>query len=114
MDFLLVGKNVIIRKNFKGKIIMENKKNNLTWKIGGEAGFGIKSAGMMFGKIFMRAGYEIFDYTEYPSLIRGGHNTFQLIVDTRPVNSVTRAVDILVALNQNTVTENLAELVHGG
>ncbi|RJQ33489.1 2-oxoacid:acceptor oxidoreductase subunit alpha [Candidatus Parcubacteria bacterium] len=89
-------------------------KNDLSWKIGGEAGFGIKSAGMIFGKIFMRAGYEIFDYTEYPSLIRGGHNTFQLIVDTRPVNSVTKAIDILVALNQNTVTENLAELTHGG
>ena len=66
---------------------MQNK-NNLTWKIAGEAGFGIKSAGMMFGKIFMRAGYEVFDFTEYPSLIRGGHNTYQLVVDTKPVNSV--------------------------
>lgn len=89
-------------------------KNNLSWKIAGEAGFGIKSAGTIFGKIFMRAGYEIFDYTEYPSLIRGGHNTYQLIVDTRPVNSVTRTIDILVALNQNTVTENLSELIHDG
>ena len=114
MDFLLVGKNVIIRKNFKGKIIMENKKNNLTWKIGGEAGFGIKSAGMMFGKIFMRAGYEVFDYTEYPSIIRGGHNTYQLLVDTRPVNSINKKIDILVALNQNTIEQNFSELNVGG
>ena len=90
------------------------EKNNLSWKIGGEAGFGIKSAGMIFAKIFMRAGYETFDYTEYPSLIRGGHNTYQLIVDTRPVNSVSRGVDVLVALNQNTVTENAVELNRGG
>ncbi|MBT4209409.1 MAG: 2-oxoacid:acceptor oxidoreductase subunit alpha [Candidatus Komeilibacteria bacterium] len=92
---------------------MQNK-NNLTWKIAGEAGFGIKSAGMMFGKIFMRAGYEIFDFTEYPSLIRGGHNTYQLVVDTRPVNSVFKKNDILVALNQNTIKQNLAELNSGG
>lgn len=92
---------------------MKNK-NNLSWKIAGEAGFGIKSAGMMFGKIFMRAGYEIFDYTEYPSLIRGGHNTFQLIVDNKPVNSVTKSVDVLVALNQNTIKENFDELGNGG
>lgn len=93
---------------------MENKKNNLTWKIGGEAGFGIKSAGMMFGKIFMRAGYEVFDYTEYPSLIRGGHNTYQLLVDVRPVNSVNKMVDILVALNQNTIDQNFSEISTGG
>ena len=89
-------------------------KNNLSWKIAGEAGFGIKSAGMMFGKIFMRTGYEIFDYTEYPSLVRGGHNVFQLMVDVRPVNSVTKNVDVLVALNQNTITENLSDLCKDG
>ncbi len=92
---------------------MKNK-NKLSWKIAGEAGFGIKSAGIMFGKIFMKAGYEIFDYVEYPSLIRGGHNTFQLIVGTHSVNSVTKGVDILVALNQNTVYSNITELVPGG
>ncbi|PWB38367.1 MAG: 2-oxoacid:acceptor oxidoreductase subunit alpha [Parcubacteria group bacterium] len=90
------------------------QKNNLSWKIGGEAGFGIKSAGLMFAQIFMKAGYEIFDYTEYPSLIRGGHNTYQLIVDTRPVNSVSREVDVLVALNINTINQNADELSSGG
>ncbi|MBT4516525.1 MAG: 2-oxoacid:acceptor oxidoreductase subunit alpha [Candidatus Komeilibacteria bacterium] len=89
-------------------------KNNLIWKIAGEAGFGIKSAGMMFGKIFMRAGYEIFDFTEYPSLIRGGHNTYQLVVDIKPVNSVFKKVDILVALNQNTIKYNLVDMNKDG
>jgi len=104
----------MISKKLKSKAMPVKTKNNLSWKIGGEAGFGIKSAGMMFGKIFMRAGYEIFDYTEYPSLIRGGHNTYQLIIDTRPVNSVTYGVDILVALNQNTISENFSEISGSG
>ncbi|MFA6466980.1 MAG: 2-oxoacid:acceptor oxidoreductase subunit alpha [Patescibacteria group bacterium] len=98
----------------QNKIFSAKSRNNLTWKIGGEAGFGIMSAGLMFGKIFMRTGYEIFDYTEYPSLIRGGHNTYQLVVDTKPVNSINRQVDILIALNQNTVVQNFSEINNGG
>ena len=89
-------------------------KNNLNWKIGGEAGFGIKSAGMILAKIFMKAGYEVFDYTEYPSLIRGGHNTFQLTIDIKETNSVNARIDVLVALNQETIDLHHNELVDGG
>ena len=89
------------------------RRQNLSWKIGGEAGFGIKSAGMMLAKIFMKTGYETFDYTEYPSLIRGGHNTYQVMVDILEVNSVTQSVDILVALNQETIDLHRGELVNG-
>lgn len=85
-------------------------RQNLSWKIGGEAGFGIKSAGMMLAKIFMKTGYETFDYTEYPSLIRGGHNTYQVMVDILEVNSVTKSVDILVALNKETIDLHRSEL----
>lgn len=88
-------------------------RQNLSWKIGGEAGFGIKSAGMMLAKIFMKTGYETFDYTEYPSLIRGGHNTYQVMIDVLEVNSVTKSVDILVALNKETIDLHLAELSLG-
>ncbi len=89
------------------------KRQNLSWKIGGEAGFGIKSAGMMLAKIFMKTGYETFDYTEYPSLIRGGHNTYQVMIDVLEVNSVTRSVDILVALNKESIDLHRDELVAG-
>ena len=43
---------------------------NFTWLIGGEAGFGIMTTGVVFSKIATRSGYHIFDYIEYPSLIR--------------------------------------------
>lgn len=84
-----------------------------TWKIGGEAGFGIKSAGLTFSKICTRAGYEIFDGSDYPSLIRGGHNTYQVTVSDQPVYSLEQQVDLLVALNQNTVDFHWDELNHG-
>jgi 2-oxoglutarate/2-oxoacid ferredoxin oxidoreductase subunit alpha len=89
-------------------------KQSLSWKIGGEAGFGIKASGTMLGKIFMRAGYEVFDYTEYPSLIRGGHNTFQVCVADQAINSIAHGLDILVALNQETIDKHLAELSPAG
>lgn len=92
--------------------IMQTRQN-LSWKIGGEAGFGIKSAGMILAKIFMKTGYETFDYTEYPSLIRGGHNTYQVMIDIKEVNSVTESVDILVALNKETIDKHINELSSG-
>lgn len=85
----------------------------VSWKIGGEAGFGIKSAGLMFAQIATRAGYEVFDYDEYPSLIRGGHNTFQATVSAAPVSSTAEQVDVLVALNKETVDRHSHELSHG-
>ena len=72
----------------------------LSWKIGGEAGFGIKSAGLTFAKMCNRAGYEVFGYDEYPSLIRGGHNTYEVTVSHQPVASTAENIDVLVALNK--------------
>ena len=91
---------------------MNNK--TFSWKIGGEAGFGIKAAGQTFAKACMRAGFETFDYTEYPSLIRGGHNTYQITVGTAPIKCVEQEIDILVALNQKTIDTNACELKNNG
>ncbi|MBI2463419.1 2-oxoacid:acceptor oxidoreductase subunit alpha [Candidatus Peregrinibacteria bacterium] len=84
-----------------------------SWKIGGEAGFGIKSAGMSFAKCCYRSGYHVFDNTEYPSLIRGGHNTYQVTVSSHPVHSVDEHIDILVALNKETVDKHQHEMTEG-
>ncbi|MBF4510708.1 MAG: 2-oxoacid:acceptor oxidoreductase subunit alpha [Aeromicrobium sp.] len=88
--------------------------SELRVKIGGEAGFGIKAAGQTLARSFMSAGLEIFDLTEYPSLIRGGHNTYTLRVSQTPISSHVEAVDVLVALNRHTLDVNLDELVDGG
>ncbi|MDD5431218.1 MAG: 2-oxoacid:acceptor oxidoreductase subunit alpha [Candidatus Pacebacteria bacterium] len=83
------------------------------WKIGGEAGFGVKSAGLSFSKACARAGYETFDYTEYPSLIRGGHNTYQVAVSDKAVGSVSKKIDFLVALDKATIDNHSEELAEG-
>lgn len=80
------------------------------WKIGGEAGFGIMSAGLTFSKIASRSGYHIFDYVEYPSLIRGGYNAHETVFSTDVVTTLKRDIDYLVCLNKHTYLENKSRL----
>jgi len=87
--------------------------NDFNWKIGGEAGFGIMSSGMMFAKVCTRSGLFIHDYSEYPSLIRGGHNTYQVYVNSKKIFSQRRVVNLLVALNTQAISEHLGELITG-
>ncbi len=92
---------------------MSQPINELRWKIGGEAGFGIMATGTIMAKTCLRLGLQVFDYSEYPSLIRGGHNTYQIFAADRPVFAHETKVDMLVALNQQTITDHLMELRQG-
>lgn len=82
-------------------------------RIGGPAGFGIKAAGQSLARVFAKAGWETFDLTEYPSLIKGGHNTYHLRISDHPIHSHVLATDVLVALDRDTVALHLDELTEG-
>lgn len=83
---------------------------SVTWKIGGEAGFGIMSAGTMLSRTFARHGYHTLATNEYPSLIRGGHNLITVRVSTKPFESLNLDIHILAALNKQTVELHKDEL----
>ncbi|HEY4695815.1 MAG TPA: 2-oxoacid:acceptor oxidoreductase subunit alpha [Candidatus Hydromicrobium sp.] len=87
---------------------------NLTWKIGGEAGFGIMSTGEIFSKIFAKKGYSVIDNNEYPSLIRGGHITYTVRVSSNEIFSINRDINILIALNEETIRLHQEEVTYGG
>jgi len=70
----------------------------VTIKIAGPAGMGIKSAGLLLAKIVTNEGYYFADYSEYPSLIRGGHNTYQITISPEEVFMADREADLLAAL----------------
>lgn len=82
--------------------------------VGGEAGQGVNRAGELLGKALMRAGFYCYGNIEYPSLIRGGHNYYQLRASSRKVHSQTWQTDLLVALNKDTVLKHIDELNSGG
>lgn len=85
----------------------------VTWKIGGEAGFGIMSAGTMLVKAFSRRGYHTIASNEYPSLIRGGHNVITVGIGTEEFFSLHKTLDILIALNKETIELHKDELHDG-
>lgn len=86
---------------------------SVTWKIGGEAGFGIITSGNMLARTFCRAGYFVFTTNEYPSLIRGGHNVITVRIATAQFEAMNRDVHFLVALNNETIERHRDELNEG-
>lgn len=92
---------------------MENS-NRLSFMVGGPAGHGIKSAGLVFARSCTRAGLQVFANVEYPSLIRGDHNSFQIMVAAETIRNHTEALDLLLALDKTTYELHRDEVRGGG
>jgi len=83
---------------------------DLNWAIGGEAGDGIDSTGKIFAQALSRAGRHVFTSKDFASRIRGGYTAYKIRTSTENVQSVVDRLDLLVALTQRTIDENLDEL----
>jgi 2-oxoglutarate ferredoxin oxidoreductase subunit alpha len=81
-----------------------------TIKIGGEAGQGIQTIGDSLARVFSRSGYHVFTHQDYMSRVRGGHNFYQIRLSDEPVTASRGKVDILVALDRETVLAHEKEL----
>ena len=78
--------------------------------IGGEAGQGLVTVGEILAKSLVRSGYFIVVAQSYQSRIRGGHNSFAIRVGSNEVIASTESVDLLIALDRDTVTLHRGEL----
>lgn len=85
-----------------------------TIKIGGEAGQGIQTIGDTLAKVFARTGFHLFSHQDYESRIRGGHNFFQIRISDSPVTASKKKIDILVALDHESITLHKNELSDNG
>ncbi len=74
--------------------------------VGGKAGDGIRQAGTTIARLVGRRGYRIFFYDDYPSLIRGGHNFSIIRASREKVLAHRNRVDIIIALNQDTIEKH--------
>jgi len=83
-------------------------------KIGGEAGQGIQTIGDTLAKVFSRAGYHVFTHQDYESRIRGGHNFFQIRFSQSPVMTSREKIDILIALDKESIQFHEKELSENG
>ena len=88
--------------------------NHAVVLIGGEAGQGIFYAGDIFCKAILEGGLEFFSRVEFPSLIRGGHNSINIRVSDKEVRSSLKNYDLIVALDENTVNQHKSLLKSSG
>src|SRR6478752_603707 len=86
----------------------------ISLKIVGASGQGINSIGAIIAKGLKRSGYCVFGYREYPSLIKGGHASYQLDASNERICSTETKVNVLVALNHHGLELNMDELKQGG
>ena len=82
--------------------------------IGGDAGQGLVTLGSLLAKSLVRSGYWIVVTQSYQSRIRGGHNTFTIRVSDGEIVAPQQPVDLLVALNAETIRLHEAELCEHG
>lgn len=86
----------------------------LSWKVGGQQGEGIDSAGEILSTALNRKGYYLYGYRHFSSRIKGGHSNTKIRISINPVRSISDELDILVAFDQETIDLNSHELIDGG
>jgi 2-oxoglutarate/2-oxoacid ferredoxin oxidoreductase subunit alpha len=72
--------------------------------IGGTAGQGINKVSEILSKVLTGYGYFTFNYRDYQSLIRGGHNFNILSLSDKWIASHESKMDFLIALDDKTVS----------
>jgi 2-oxoglutarate/2-oxoacid ferredoxin oxidoreductase subunit alpha len=82
--------------------------------VGGEAGQGVQSVGTILAKTLAYGGLNVFADQDYESRVRGGHNFFRVRAKTDDVLAISRGLDMLVALNKETIDIHRQELKTGG
>jgi len=87
--------------------------NKISLLVGGEAGAGISRSGFLFAKTCLRGGLCVFGANDYQSLIRGGHNFYTVRAEEEMVYSQADTIDLMIALNKETILLHKNELVSG-
>ena len=87
--------------------------DDLNWAIGGEAGDGINSTGKIFARALSRAGRHVYTSKDFASRIRGGYTAYKVRTSVDRVESVVDRLDVLIALTERTIHENIDELHDG-
>jgi 2-oxoglutarate ferredoxin oxidoreductase subunit alpha len=82
--------------------------------IGGEAGQGIQSLGMILARTMAHGGLHVFADQDYESRVRGGHNFFRVRVSDKELLTFSKELDVLVALNKETLDLHNNELKDDG
>ena len=87
---------------------------DFTILVGGAAGQGMDTFAEILEKSLKRCGFHIFSHSDYMSRVRGGHNFMQIRFSDKPISTYTKKVDIIFALNEETVDIHESKLKKDG
>ena len=82
--------------------------------VGGQAGQGADRTSLLIAKTFVSLGYYVFNYRDYASLIKGGHNFNVIKISDKPIFSHENSYDVIIALDQETIKQHGQSLKKGG
>lgn len=82
--------------------------------VGGEAGQGVQTIGFTLAKTLSRESLYVFADQDYESRVRGGHNFYRVRAADKEVLALSEGIDILIAIDQNTIALHQAEVEKGG
>jgi len=82
--------------------------------IGGTAGQGLDTSANILEKVLKRSGFYVFTYRDYMSMVRGGHNFTQIRFSDIDISSFTEEVNIILALNKETIEVHKDRLKDNG
>lgn len=87
---------------------------DMSIRIGGQAGQGVQAVSYTLGKVFTRHGYYVLIHQDLESRIRGGHNYAQIRIQDSPVLSIKDRPDVLIALDERKIDQDLPDLAADG
>ena len=92
---------------------MSTRNLDFALAIGGAAGQGIATPGNILARMFVRRGLHLYAYNAYQSIIRGGHIFLTIRVSDQELGDHGDKLDLLLALNQDTMSRHLGLLGPG-
>ncbi len=107
----IASRNIVLNKE-SDKIMDQNE---VIVRVGGAAGDGVQSAGLIIARVFSRSGLYVSTYNYYQSIIRGGQSWYQVRASIKKVKNQGDDLDILIALNKDALERHTnPEINEGG
>ena len=87
---------------------------DFSFMAGGAAGQGIHLMGMVMARAMSHGGFHVFADQDYESRVSGGHNFFRVRASDQEVLALSEKLDILIALNRETLELHRPEVKNEG
>ena len=93
---------------------MNDKNNELAWRIGGPQGSGIDRLANVFGRACAMTGLNVFSRREYHSNIIGRHSYVDICISPDTITSHSESPDIVVTFDAESLCRHLMSVANNG